>query len=442
MYSLIKKKRDGMELSSKELRDLIGGFVSGEVTDYQMAAFLMAVYFRGMTARETADLTAAMVASGATIDLSALPGITVDKHSTGGVGDKTTLVLGPLLAAAGYTVAKMSGRGLGHTGGTLDKLESIPGFSTSLSTGDMTEQARRIGVAVVAQSANLVPADGLLYALRDVTATVDSMPLIASSIMSKKIAAGARAIVLDVKVGSGAFMQTPDQAFALAHALVDIGSAAGRSVEAIVTSMDQPLGFAVGNALEVREAVDTLQGRGPADLRELCLVLATRLGALAQDSMDTAALREPMERLLANGDALERFRAMVAAQGGDTRVVDDPESVLPRSAHSRDLLAASSGFVSGIDAMTVGEGARALGAGRLRKGDPIDHGAGIVLRAKVATWVDAGTAWATAYAADERRLDAGSRLLDAALSTSATKPSVVPLVHGVVDRSSREMRYF
>ena len=442
MYTVIKKKRDGGELSSAEIGELIAGFVSGAIPDYQMAAFLMAVYFRGMSARETADLTAAMVASGDTVDLSPLPGITVDKHSTGGVGDKTTLVLGPLLAASGLTVAKMSGRGLGHTGGTLDKLESIPGFSTSMSADTMVEQARRIGIAVVAQSSNLVPADGLLYALRDVTATVDSMPLIASSIMSKKIAAGARAIILDVKVGSGAFMSTPDRAFSLAHALVDIGSAAGRAVEAAITGMDQPLGFAVGNALEVQEAIETLQGHGPADLRELCLLLATQLSALARELTDTEGVREEMAQLLSNGKALESFRALIAAQGGDPRVADDPATVLPSAPISRNVLAATSGYVSEIDVMMVGEAARSLGAGRLRKGDSIDYAAGILVHAKVGMRVEAGTAWATAYASDIGRLDAGARQLESALSLGEAKPPEPPLVYGTVDRYSYETRFY
>ncbi len=441
MYSLIKKKRDGIELSSEEIRDLIGGYMSGAVTDYQMAAFLMAVYFRGMSARETADLTAAMVASGDSADLSALPGVTVDKHSTGGVGDKTTLVLCPLLAAAGLTVAKMSGRGLGHTGGTLDKLESIPGFSTSMTTDAMIEQARRIGIAVAAQSSTLVPADGMLYALRDVTATVDSVPLIASSIMSKKLAAGARAIILDVKTGSGAFMSTPDQAFVLARALVEIGSAAGRLVEATVTSMDQPLGFAVGNGLEVREAIDTLSGRGPDDLKEVCLWLAGRLVALARGSAEAAALRRELEHLLSSGQAMERFRALVAAQGGDVRVVDDPVSVLPGARMNRDLAAPRSGFVSRVDALAVGEAARALGAGRQRKGDPIDYAAGVLLRVKVGTPLKEGAIWATVFGSDSAHLDAGASLLESALRMSQELPEPSPLIIGTVDGHLQETRF-
>ncbi len=441
MYSLIHKKRDGAELTSEEIREVVQGYVAGSIPDYQVAALLMAVFFRGMSARETVDLTSAMVASGHTVDLSHVPGIAVDKHSTGGVGDKTTLVLGPLVAAAGLTMAKMSGRGLGHTGGTVDKLESIPGFKASLSLTAMIEQVQRIGIAVVAQSASLVPADGLLYALRDVTATVDSVPLIASSIMSKKIAAGARAIILDVKTGSGAFMSTPDQAFALAHALVGIGTAAGRAVKALITSMDQPLGLAIGNALEVREAVDTLQGNGPADLRDLCLLLATHLTALARGSSDIDAIRQELEQLLDGGQALERFRLMVAAQGGDPRVAVDPGAVLRTARASHDVLTPSRGFVRFIDAKVVGEAARALGAGRQRKDETIDHAAGIVLRAKVGAHVEAGAPWARAYAADDEHLEAGVRLLERALVTSADMPSEIPLVHGIVDRDLGETRY-
>ncbi|MDB5076040.1 MAG: pyrimidine-nucleoside phosphorylase, partial [Chloroflexi bacterium] len=351
MYALIRKKRDGGELSGEEIRQFIGDYVAGQIPDYQMAALLMAIYFRGLNPRETSDLTLAMVASGDTVDLSALPGVTVDKHSTGGVGDKTTLVLGPLVAAAGLTVAKMSGRGLGHTGGTLDKLEAIPGFRTDLSPDEMVRQVQRTGLAVVAQTGKLVPADGLLYALRDVTATVDSLPLIASSIMSKKLAAGAQAIVLDVKTGSGAFMSAPDDAFALARAMVEIGAAAGRAVEAVVTSMDQPLGLTVGNALEVEEAVETLRGKGPADLRELCLVIGSRLLLLARNSSDMNGARDDLVGLLDSGAALEKFRQFVVAQGGDGRVADSPRSVLPQSSLSSDVTVPTSGYIESNDAL-------------------------------------------------------------------------------------------
>jgi pyrimidine-nucleoside phosphorylase len=440
MYALIRKKRDGGELTSDEIQQAISGYVSGAIPDYQMAALLMAIYFRGMTARETEDLTGAMVASGDSLDLSSLPGVTVDKHSTGGVGDKTTLVVGPLLAAAGLTVAKMSGRGLGHTGGTLDKLEAIPGFRTDISSGAMLDQLRQTGIAVVAQSSALVPADALLYALRDVTATVDSLPLIASSIMSKKLAAGAQAIILDVKTGSGAFMPTPVQAFALARALVDIGTAAGRAVRAIVTSMDQPLGMTVGNAVEVQEAIETLRGDGPADLRELCLVLAADLAQLASGSRDTRALRAQFENLLDSGAALAKFRDLVIAQGGDERVVDDPAAFLPVASCKREVLVPSAGYVAAIDALTVGDAARALGAGRERKGDAVDAAAGVRLVAKVGAHVDAHMPWAIAYASDEAHLEVGCSRLERALTMAPVAQREVPLILGTVDPDGTETR--
>jgi pyrimidine-nucleoside phosphorylase len=440
MYNLIRKKRDGAELTRDEIYALIDQYVSGQVADYQMAAFLMAVYFRGLSPRETTDLTQAMVASGETVDLSSLPGVTVDKHSTGGVGDKATLVLAPLLAAAGLTVAKMSGRGLGHTGGTLDKLESIPGMRTDLTPDQMVAQVARIGLAVVAQTGKLVPADGLLYALRDVTATVDSLPLIASSIMSKKLAAGAQAIVLDVKTGAGAFMSKPDDAFALARAMVEIGGAAGRKVRALVTGMEQPLGLAVGNALEVREAVDTLRGAGPHDLQQLCLALGAALLHMATGKGTPAEARETLGRLLDEGKPLECFRAFVAAQGGDPAVADDPSAVLPMAQCQEDLTAPQEGWVAAINALTVGDAARALGAGRRRKGDPIDMGAGVQLRLKVGQPVARGDRWATIYAADGDRLAEGRAVLGRAISITPIAPPPSILIYGEVDQNGNETR--
>jgi len=440
VYALIRKTRDGSELTREELFSLTSQYVAGEIPDYQMAAWLMAVFFRGLSARETADLTQAMVASGDTVDLSRLPGVTVDKHSTGGVGDKTTLVLGPLLAAAGLTVAKMSGRGLGHTGGTLDKLEAIPGFHTGVSPEEMVAQVRRIGLAIVAQTGRLVPADGLLYALRDVTATVDSLPLIASSIMSKKLAAGAQVIMLDVKTGSGAFMSRPDDAFALARAMVAIGTAAGRSVQALVTGMAQPLGLAVGNALEVQEAIATLRGEGPEDLRELCLALGSRLLVAATGGSIQAA-DATLRRLLTAGDALDRFRAFVSAQGGDPSVVDDPDGVLPQARARENLLVPRSGFVQAIDALQVGDAARALGAGRLTKSDQIDFAAGVLLTVKVGALVRAGEPWARVFASDDLRLAAGTALLEAALSIGDSPCQPPTLIHGSVDPAGMETRF-
>jgi len=440
VYALIRKTRDGVELSREDLFSMTSRFVAGGIPDYQMAAWLMAVFFRGLSERETADLTEAMVASGDTVDLSDLPGVTVDKHSTGGVGDKTTLVLAPLLAAAGLSVAKMSGRGLGHTGGTLDKLEAIPGFRTGLSPEEMLAQVRRIGLAVISQTGRLVPADGMLYALRDVTATVDSLPLIASSIMSKKLAAGARVIMLDVKTGAGAFMSRPDDAFALARAMVAIGTAAGRSVQALVTGMEEPLGLAVGNAVEVKEAIATLKGQGPEDLRDLCLELGSRLLAAAAGGPVDAAMVK-LRQLLDAGEGLERFRAFVAAQGGDPSVVDDPDGVLPRAREQATLVAAQSGFVKAVDALKVGDAARALGAGRLTKSDQIDYAAGILLKVKVGARVQAGDPWARIFAPDARHLAAGRALLEEALKIKDDPVQAPALLYGAVDSSGMESRY-
>src|SRR5256712_3985630 len=365
-YELIQKKRDGGELTAGEISAILAGYVAGEIPDYQMSAFLMAVYFRGMSSRETADFTLAMVRSGETLDLGAIRGIKVDKHSTGGVGDKTSLVLIPLVAAAGAPVAKMSGRGLGHTGGTIDKLESIPGFRTQLDTRAFIDQVNRVGCAIVAATNELVPADKKLYALRDVTATVDSIPLIASSVMSKKIAGGSDAIVLDVKTGSGAFMKTLDGARDLAKAMVGIGAQVGRRTTALITDMAQPLGRAVGNALEVAEALETLRGEGPKDLRELCLELGAQMVTLAGVTRTAEEGKALLTKMLGDGSALAKFAQMVEAQGGDRRVVDDTRW-LPAAPGRIALEAPSAGVVPAVGAQALGLAAMGLGAGRATK---------------------------------------------------------------------------
>lgn len=396
MYDVIMKKRQGGRLTRAEIDFFVSGYVAGDIKDYQVSALLMAVFFRGLDREETADLTLAMAGSGDQADLSGIPGVKVDKHSTGGVGDKTTLVLAPLVAAAGVPVAKMSGRGLGHTGGTIDKLESIPGLNVNIAPGDFIRQVRETGVAVVAQTGNLVPADKKLYSLRDVTATVDCVPLIASSVMSKKIASGADAIVLDVKAGSGAFMRDGQEAGDLARAMVEIGKLTGRKTVALITDMDQPLGYTVGNALEVREAIDTLQGRGPADLVELCLALGAEMLLLGGKAASSEEAERTLRELLANGAAVGKFRQMVAAQGGDPGVADDM-SMLPRAARQREVTANAGGYVVSINAEMVGRAAMLLGAGRVSKESPIDLAAGIVLFKKVGDRVAAGEPLATMH---------------------------------------------
>jgi pyrimidine-nucleoside phosphorylase len=382
MIDLIKKKRDGGELSKAEIEFIVQGFTTGEIPDYQMSAFAMAVLFRDMTPAERAHLTLAMAASGDQLDLSSIDGVKVDKHSTGGVGDKTTLVLAPMVASLGVPVAKMSGRGLGHTGGTIDKLESIPGFQVELEEHQFIELVNRNKIAVVGQSGNLTPADKKLYALRDVTATVDSIPLIASSIMSKKIASGADAIVLDVKTGNGAFMKTLDQAVELARAMVDIGKLVGRRTMAVISDMNQPLGNAVGNALEVREAIATLKGQGPEDLYELCLTLGSYMVYLGKMATSPEEARSKLEEAITSGKALETFRIFVAAQGGDPTVVDDPDK-LPTARFTFDIPAKEDGFVAGIRAEDIGTAAMILGAGRATKDSPIDLSVGLVLHKKI-----------------------------------------------------------
>ncbi|NLG09728.1 MAG: thymidine phosphorylase [Deinococcales bacterium] len=415
---LILAKRAGQEHAPAELTRFIDAYVAGEVPDYQVAAWLMAVCWRGMTDAETAALTQAMARSGDMLDLSGLPH-TVDKHSTGGVGDKTTLVLAPLLAAMGGTVAKMSGRGLGHTGGTVDKLESIPGFRSSLSDEEFLAQARAVGVVVTGQSKDLAPADGLLYALRDATGTVESLPLIASSIMSKKLAGGANAIVLDVKVGAGAFMKTLEEARELARAMTAIGGHAGREVRAVLSDMSAPLGRTVGNAIEVEEAVRCLRGEGPDDLRELCLVLAGEVLAAAGLPHGRAEL----EDAIGSGRAYERFERWVAAQGGDPRAL----GALERAPDRWQLRAARGGVVSRLDALAVGRAVGVLGGGRSRKGEAIDMGVGAELHAKVGEPVSAGEPLATLYHRGGRGLEAAQRLLTEAYAVG-DEGAVMPLV--------------
>ncbi len=416
---LIERKRDGNELSAAEIDELI----LGDVPDYQLAAFCMAVFFRGMSSAETFALTDAMVRSGEQIDIAgALGRRVVDKHSTGGVGDKATLAVGPIVAACGVPFGKMSGRGLGHTGGTLDKLEAIPGFRVELSTDEFIAQVRDIGIAVVGQTANLVPADKKLYGLRDVTATVDSVPLIAASIMSKKIASGADAIVLDVKVGGGAFMKSVEDARVLAEAMIDLGRSAGRDVVCELTDMDQPLGRAVGNALEVHEAVATLRGDGPDDLTELVLASCAHLLALSDLGIDRDEGRRRAEHAIADGSALETYERWVRAQGGD------PDGELPKAPFIREVFASRDGYVQRLAALPVGVAALHLGAGRRTKDDPIDHSVGVICRKKRGDEVQEGEPLAEIHARDEATADDAADTVLGAYVIDASSPPSIPIV--------------
>ncbi len=428
---IIARKRDGLSLSNEEIHFFVQGFTEGKIPDYQAAAWLMAVRLQGMDRQETVALTMAIAGSGKRLQLHDIAPFVVDKHSTGGVGDKTTLVVAPLVAAAGVPVAKISGRGLGFTGGTLDKLESIPGFRSDLSVKEFRAQLQAIGLVVAGQSADLAPADGKLYALRDVTATVDSLPLIASSIMGKKIAAGADGIVLDVKVGNGSFMQTEEDALALATLMVEIGQETGRRVRAVLSDMSQPLGRAVGNALELREAIETLQGNGPFDFRQHCLTIAAQALLIAGRFPDGAAAKEHLIRLIESGQAWLKFREWIAAQGGDLRYVDEPAR-LPAAHWVRELPAPRSAYIAGLNAREVGMASMALGGGRAKKGDPIDYAVGIVLQAKIGDRVEAGQPLLSVHANDEHLLAEVSQRLLAAYTWSDDPVQPPPLLRRIV----------
>lgn len=429
MVDIIEKKRDGGELTTEEINFFIEGYTNGSIPDYQASSLAMAIYFQDMTDRERADLTMAMVKSGETIDLSAIDGIKVDKHSTGGVGDTTTLVLAPLVASLDVPVAKMSGRGLGHTGGTIDKLESVDGFHVELEKDEFIDLVNKNKVAVMGQSGNLTPADKKLYALRDVTGTVNSIPLIASSIMSKKIAAGADAIVLDVKTGSGAFMKTEEDSEKLAHAMVKIGNNVGRNTMAIISDMSQPLGFAIGNALEVKEAIDTLKGNGPEDLTELVLTLGSQMVVLSKKAKTLEEAREKLLESIKNGKALEKFKTFLKNQGGDEAVVDNPEK-LPQAKYKIPVPAKRSGFVSNMVADQIGIAAMLLGAGRATKEDKIDLAVGLVLNKKVGDKVEKGESLMTIYSNREDVEDVKKKIYEnIEISDYAEKPI---LIHKII----------
>ena len=411
MVDIIEKKRDGKELTTQEINFFIEGYTKGDIPDYQASALAMAIYFQDMNDRERADLTRAMVNSGDTIDLSGIDGIKVDKHSTGGVGDTTTLVLAPLVASLGIPVAKMSGRGLGHTGGTIDKLESVKGFHVELTKEQFIDLVNRDKVAVMGQSGNLTPADKKLYALRDVTGTVNSIPLIASSILSKKIAAGADAIVLDVKTGDGAFMKTEKDAEELAHAMVRIGNHVGRKTIAIISDMSQPLGFAIGNALEVKEAIETLQGKGPQDLTDLVLTLGSQMVILAKKAETTQEAKAMLREAITNGKAIAKFKEFLQNQGGDASVVDDTAK-LPQAKYQIELPAKKSGYVSRMVADEIGVASMLLGAGRATKEDTIDLAVGIVLHKKVGDKVSEGESLLTIHSNRENVDEVIQKLYD------------------------------
>lgn len=438
MYDIILKKRDGGTLSDEEIRSLVAGYTAGEIPDYQMAAFLMAVYFQGMTDEETAVLTDAMAHSGDMMDLSGIPGVKVDKHSTGGVGDKTTLVVAPIVAACGCHVVKMSGRGLGHTGGTVDKMESIPGMRVELSHEDFLRVAGETGLAVTGQSGNMTPADKKLYALRDVTGTVESIPLIASSIMSKKLAAGSDCILLDVKTGSGAFMKTPGDSVKLAEKMVSIGVKNGRKTAALITNMDIPLGSQIGNALEVEEAVRTLQGKGPRDLTEVCLSLATEMLYLGGKG-SREECREMAQKAVASGAALKRLAAMVHGQGGDEECIYHPEK-LGRAPITAEVKAPAEGYITAMDTTGIGISAMMLGAGRETKESKLDYLAGIILEKKTGDAVHAGETIARLLASDEGKIAGAREKFLKSVVITADKPEDEKLIYARV--TSQGVDYF
>lgn len=429
MVDLIHKKQQGKELTTEEIQWMIEQYTVNEIPDYQMSAMLMAIYFKDMTDAERGALTMSMVKSGDEIDLSQIKGVKVDKHSTGGVGDTTTLILAPLVASVGVPIAKMSGRGLGHTGGTIDKLEAIPGFHVELKQEEFVEQVNQHKVAVIGQSGNLTPADKKLYALRDVTSTVESIPLIASSIMSKKIAAGADAIVLDVKTGAGAFMKTPEAARELADAMVKIGNHVGRKTMAVISDMSQPLGFAIGNALEVQEAIDTLKGHGPADVVDLCLTLGSQMAHLAGVGKDLAEARSILKENLENGKALETFKVFVAAQGGNPAVADNPE-LLPKAAYQTEVLANKDGYLAELVADELGVASMMLGAGRATKDSEIDLAVGLVLHKKVGDQVKKGEPLLTIHSNQEEIPDVEEKIWECITIADEAKP--LPLIYDIL----------
>lgn len=430
MVDLIEKKRDGESLSKAEIHFIINSYVQGDIPDYQMSAWAMAVYFRGMSLEETAELTLAMAQSGDQLDLSTLGGRFVDKHSTGGVGDKTTLLLGPMVAACGVPVAKMSGRGLGHTGGTIDKLSAVPGFRVELTQEEFLAQVKKIGLSVIAQTGNLVPADKLLYALRDVTATVSSIPLIASSVMSKKIAAGAQGIVLDVKYGSGAFMKTVEEARMLAKTMVDIGKALGRQTIAVLSNMNQPLGRAVGNSLEILEVADALQGKGPEDLMEVSLELGAWMLVAGDAVPNVGAGKACLRQSLESGTAWNKFLSFLTEQGGDAQAVIDRR--LRVAPWNLPILAHETGYVQPFDAHKIGILAMALGAGRVTKESPIDLGAGVVLTRKAGEWVEAGEPLLQLYGSNKEMLAEGLLLAQSLVAVGGVAPELHPLIEEVI----------
>lgn len=437
MYDLILKKRNGNKLTEDEIRDMVSQYVAGEIPDYQMSAMLMAIYFSGMDEEETFILTDAMAKSGDMLDLSAIEGIKVDKHSTGGVGDKTTLIISPIVASLGVKVAKMSGRGLGHTGGTVDKLESIPNFRVELDKNEFFDVVNKANFSVIGQSGNISPCDKKLYALRDVTATVDAIPLIASSIMSKKISCGADCILLDVKTGSGAFMNTLEDSIKLSKALVDIGERAGKKTMALITDMDIPLGKNIGNSLEVIEAIETLNGNGPDDLTNVCIELAANMLLLAQKG-SIEQCREMVKKTIHDKTAIAYLKKMVELQGGDTSVIDDV-SKFAKAKISYDIISEKSGYISKMDAKAIGMCCVHLGAGRIKKGDAIDYSAGIILAKKTGDFVEKGDILATLYTNDEKAIDITKKAYVDSLTFSQEQPKEEQLIYASVSKDRVEM---
>jgi pyrimidine-nucleoside phosphorylase len=431
MVDLIIKKRDGYPLTDEEISYIVNGYVKGEIPDYQMSALLMAIYFRGMSIQEIVSLTKEMAFSGKVLDLSNIPGIKIDKHSTGGVGDKTTLVFAPIIASLGYSVAKMSGRSLGHTGGTIDKLESIPGFRTYLSDNEFISQVKEIGIAIVGQTENLVPADKKIYALRDVTGTVDSIPLIASSVMSKKIAGGSDVIVLDVKVGKGAFMKDINSAKELAKIMVEIGKNMGRKMAAVISQMDQPLGNAVGNSLEVLEAIEVLKGRGPLDLIELVTVLSIVALKIAGEKENDEILREKVKSSLLSGKALNKFRDLIIYQGGDPKIIDDYSPLL-KAKVQKEIYTLEEGYIEELDAYKVAQTVMTLGAGRTKKDDKIDLYVGLKLHKKIGDRVAKNEPIVTFYANDAEKLRRAQEIFKEAIKIGPHRRDPLPLILDII----------